>query len=248
MCVDSRAINKITIKYRYPIPRLEDLLDELYGATIFSKIDLRSGYYQIRIFEGDEWKMAFKTKGGLYEWLVMPFGLTNAPSTFMRLMNEVLRPVVGKFVVVYFDDILVYNQNEEEHASHLHQVWSILSQEKLYGNLEKCHFFTPQVIFLGYVVSAQGIHVDEDKVKANQEWPTPTSLYQVRSFHGLASFYRRFMKDFSTIVAPMTEVLKGKNFVWGLKRPTQPLKRSRHGCVKHPCLPFPTLIKSLRWV
>ena len=144
----------------------------------------------------------------------MPFGLTNAPSTFMRLMNEVLRPVIGKFVVVYFDDILVYSRSEEEHASHLHQVLSILAQEELYGNLEKCHFFTPQVIFLGYVVLAQGIHVDEDKVKAIREWPTPTSLYQVRSFHGLGSCYRRFVKDFSTIVAPRTEVLKGKTFEW----------------------------------
>jgi len=199
MCVDSRAMNKITIKYRYPIPRLEDVLDELYGATIFSKIDLRSSYYQIQFFEGDEWKTAFKTKRGLYEWLVMPFGLTNEPSTFIRLTNEVLRPVIGKFVVVYFDDILVYSRSEKEHASHLHQVLSILAQEKLYGNLEKCHFFTPQVIFLGYVVSAHGMHVDEDEVKAIRERPTPTSLHEVRSFHGLASIYMRFGR----ILAPL---------------------------------------------
>ena len=196
------------------IPWLEDLLDELHGATIFSKIDLRSGYYQIRIYEGDEWKTVFKTKGGLYEWLVMPFGLSNAPSTFMRLMNQVLKRLIGKFVVVHFDDILVYRKSEEEHAHHLHQVLSILSQEELYGNLEKCHFFTSQVIFLGYVVSAQGIHVDESKVQAIRDWPVPTSIQQVRSFHGLASFYRRFVRDFSTIVAPMTEVLNTKRFEW----------------------------------
>lgn len=214
MCMDSRSINKITINYRFPIPRLNDLLDELHGATVFSKIDLRSGYHQIRIYEGDEWKTAFKTKEGLYEWLVMPFGLSNAPSTFMRLMNHVLKPFLGDFIVVYFDDILVYSKTSEEHQNHLLQLFKLLDREKLYGNLEKCEFCTNQVTFLGYLVSNQGIQVDEKKIQAIREWPVPQSIQQVRSFHGLASFYRRFIKNFSTIVAPMTEVTRSKQFTW----------------------------------
>ncbi|KAJ9536656.1 hypothetical protein OSB04_un000129 [Centaurea solstitialis] len=216
MCTDCRAINQITVKYRYPIPRLDDMLDELHGAVIFTKIDLKSGYHQIRIREGDEWKTAFKTKSGLYEWLVMPFGLTNAPSTFMRLMNHVLREFIGKFVVVYFDDILIYSKNMEEHMMHLRAVLDTLRNESLHANLKKCTFCMDKVVFLGFVVSAKGIEVDLEKVKAIQEWPTPTTVSEVRSFHGLASFYRRFVRDFSTIAAPLNELVKKQvGFHWG---------------------------------
>ena len=228
MCVDCRAINNITVRYRHPIPRLDDMLDELSGSMIFSKIDLRSGYHQIRMKIGDEWKTAFKTKFGLYEWLVMPFGLTNAPSTFMRLMNHVLRAFIGKFVVVYFDDILIYSKTLEEHVAHIQQVLDVLRKEKLFANLEKCTFCTDQVVFLGFVVSGSGIQVDESKVKAIKDWPTPTNVSQVRSFHGLAGFYRRFVRDFSTIAAPLNELTKkGVAFQWGdpQEKAFQELKR-----------------------
>jgi hypothetical protein len=193
MCVDCRAINNITVKYRHPIPRLDDMLDELHGSSVFTKIDL---------------KTACKTKYGLYEWLVMPFGLTNAPSTFMRLMNHALREFLGRFVVFYFDDILVYSKSLDEHIEHLHCVFAVLRKAKLYANLKTCYFCLDKVVFLGYLVSGKGLAVDEEKVMAIKEWPTPKSITEVRSFHGLASFYRRFVKDFSTLAAPLIEVIK----------------------------------------
>ncbi|KAL1189304.1 RNA-directed DNA polymerase-like protein [Cardamine amara subsp. amara] len=208
MCVDCRAINNITVKYRHPIPRLDDMLDELHGSSIFSKIDLKSGYHQIRMKEGGEWKTVFKTKHGLYEWLVMPFGLTNASSTFMRLMNHVLRAYIGLFVVVYFDDILIYSRSLDEHTEHVKMVLDTLRKETLFANFKKCTFCTDNVVFLGFVVSADGIKVDEAKVKAIKEWPSPKTVGEVRSFHGLDGFYRRFVRNFSTIAAPLTEVIK----------------------------------------
>ena len=157
----------------------------------------------------------FKTKDGLYEWLVMPFGLSNAPSTFMRLMTQVLRPFIGKFVVVYFDDILIYSRDEEEHLTHLREVLLALRANKLYINLKQCSFLTNRLLFLGFVVGKDGIQVDEAKVKVIRDWPTPRTVREVQRFHGLATFYRRFIRGFSTIVAPITDCLKKGQFQWG---------------------------------
>jgi hypothetical protein len=216
MCTDSRAINKITIRYRFPLPRMDDLMDFLSGAKYFSKIDLKSRYHQIRMREGDEWKTTFKTNEGLYEWLVMPFGLKNASSTFMRLMNEVLREFIRKFVIVYLDDILIFSKTKAEHLKHLATVMKKLQQEKLLINMRKSSFMKKELIYLGFIISVNELKMDPNKVEVIKNWPSPRNIFEVRSFHGLASFYRKFNRNFSGISTVMMDTVKKrhKSFHW----------------------------------
>jgi len=216
LCVDYRALNKITIKNRYPLPRVEDLTDRLTGAKYFTKIDLYSGYHQVRIREEDVPKTAFRTRYGHFEFLVLPFGLTNAPATFMTLMNDIFREFLDKFVVVYLDDILVYSKTKEEHYKHLHQVLNTLRKHKLYAKISKCELFQTKVEYLGHYISDQGISVDERKVVAIKNWNIPTNLTELRSFLGLANYYRKFVLNYSTIASPLTQLLhKDQPYVWG---------------------------------
>nr|GEX78649.1 retrotransposon protein, putative, Ty3-gypsy subclass [Tanacetum cinerariifolium] len=217
-------------------------IQESISARLFSKIDLRSGYHQIRIKPSDEWKTSFRTKDGLYEWLVMPFRLSNAPSSFMHLMTQVLRPFMSKFVVVYFDDILIYSQTKEEHLGHLQKVMKALADSKLFVNLKKCTFLTNKLLFLGYIMSSDGIHVDETKVQAVRDWPSPKTLSEVRSFHGLETFYRRFVRNFSSIVAPITSCLKKGLFQW-TKEAEESFKIIKEKLTTTPVLSLPNFDK-----
>ncbi|KAJ9556102.1 hypothetical protein OSB04_010716 [Centaurea solstitialis] len=204
MCIDYRELNKITIKNRYPFPRIDDLFDQLQGATYFSKIDLRSGYHQMRVREEDIAKTAFRTRYGHYEFLVMPFGLTNAPAVFMDLMNRVCRPYLDKFVIVFIDDILIYSQSKEDHEQHLRLILELLKAEKLYAKFSKCEFWIREVHFLGHVVNKEGIHVDPAKIKAIKKWEAPKTPTAIRQFLGLAGYYRQFIANFSKIAQPLT--------------------------------------------
>jgi hypothetical protein len=216
MCTYLRAINKITISYRFPFPRMDDLMDCLSGANLFSKIDLKSGYHQIRMREGDEWKKTFKTNEGLYEWLVIPFGLTNSPSNFMRMMNEILKDFIGKYVVVYMDDILVFSKTKKDHLRHLTLVMRRLQHEKLLINMNKSSFMKTKLIYLCFLISSNELKMDPKKVKEIREWPSPRNMFEVITFHGLTSFYRNFIRDFSGICATMMDTVKKRHnsFNW----------------------------------
>ena len=214
-CIDYQQINKVTVKNKYPLPRIEDLFYQLKGAAIFSKIDQRSGFYLMRVKEVDVPKTAFRTRYSHYEFLVMPFGLTNAPEEFMDLMNRVFRPYVDQFVVVFIDDILVYSKDAQEHEQHLKIVRKTRREKKLYAKLRKCDFWLKEVSFLGHIMSAEGIRVDPTKIEAIVNWKPPRNVTEVRSFLGLAGYYKRFLIGFSVITSPLTKLLrKGIKFEW----------------------------------
>jgi len=221
MCVDYRALNKITIKNKYPIPRIDEMLDQLYGANIFSRLDLKSGYHQIRIKDDDIEKTAFRTRYGSFEFVVLPFGLTNAPPTFMRLMNSIFHKHLDEFVIIYLDDILIYSKNESEHLHHIKLVLQLLRDNYLYVNKAKCEFGVDQLEFVGHIVTANGIKADENKVIAIKNWPIPRNSTSVRSFLGAAGFYRRFIPNFSETAAPLTDLTKDNyKFTWTNKQHT----------------------------
>ena len=208
LCIDYRQLNRVTIRNQYPLPRIDELFDQLQGSRVYSKIDLRSGYHQLRVRESDVPKTAFRTRYGHYEFLVMPFGLTNAPAAFMDLMNRVFQPYLDRFVIVFIDDILVYSGSSEEHSEHLRIVLQTLRERQLYAKLSKCQFWLDRVAFLGHVISAEGVSVDPQKIEAVVNWKPPKNVSEVRSFLGLAGYYRKFVEGFSKIAAPLTKLTR----------------------------------------
>ncbi|KAL0544225.1 hypothetical protein IC582_019338 [Cucumis melo] len=218
LCIDYKQLNKVMIRNKYPLPRIDDLFDQLKVAVVFSKIDLRSGYHQLKVRESDIPKTRFRTRYGHYEFLVMPFGLMNAPAVFMDLMNRIFHQYLDQFVIVFIHDILVYSMDKKAHEEHLRIVLQTLRDKQLYAKFSKCEFWLNQMLFLGHVVSAGGVSVDPQKVEAVVNWERPASATEVRSFLGLARYYRRFVEDFSRLALPLTALTrKNAKFEWSDK-------------------------------
>ena len=219
VCVDYRALNDLTVKNKYPLPLMDELFDRTHGARYFSSIDLRDGFYQIRLLDGDCEKTAFRTAFGSYEYTVLPMGLCNAPSTFMQLMNETFREQLHKSVLCFLDDILIFSKTKEEHLAHVREVLTLLRAKKLYGKLSKCEFMRSEVGFLGHRLGERGLSVAPEKVAAVREWPAPRNPHDVRSFLGLAGFYRKFVQNFSKLALPLTELTHEKApWTWGAEQ------------------------------
>lgn len=247
LCVDYRHLNALTIKSKYPVPIIKELLDELSGAKWFSKLDLRAGYHQIRMVPGEEHKTAFQTHSSHYEYRVMSFGLTGAPATFQGVMNKTLALVLRKCALVFFDDILVYSPDLQSHLTHLKQVLQLLRQDHWQVKMSKCSFAQPQVSYLGHIIGAQGVSTEPKKIQDVLTWPTPISVKKLRGFLGLAGYYRKFVKNFGIISKPLTQLLrKGVSFRWGSEAEAA-FQQLKQALTSAPVLGLPDFSKSSLW-